>query len=73
MKIQFNGTGAVDVPGADDVQPGEIVELAESVAVSLLAAGSSVDADGVVTPAAHPLWSLPPKPKTETTAAAGKD
>ena len=78
MKIRFNGTSAVDVPGADDVQPGDVVDLADEVAVSLLGAGCSIDAEGVTTPAADPLWSLPAKapktePKTDPAATAEKD
>ena len=76
MKIQFNGTSAVDVPGADDVQPGDVVDLADEVAVSLLAAGSSIDTAGITTPAADPLWSIPAKPRKtdpDTAATAEKD
>jgi hypothetical protein len=63
MKIQYCGSDAVDIPGHDDVQPGQVVEVADEVGASLLAAGSSFAADGTVSPPANPLWSVPAKPK----------
>lgn len=59
MRITFNGDSPVDIPGVDDVQPGSTVEVDDQVGASLLQAGSSVDADGKVTPAESPLWTAP--------------
>ncbi len=61
MKIQYHGTSAVDVPGHDDVQPGDVIEVPDEIGESLLGAGAShsVDDDGnpVVTPPDKPLWT----------------
>jgi len=75
MKIQFCGTSAVDIPGVDDVQPGEVVEVADEVGASLLTAGASFADDGSITPAESPLWVVPQSTKAakaETPAAAGE-
>jgi len=46
MKIQYNGASAVDVPGHDDVQPGAVIDVADEVGASLLAAGTAYPDDG---------------------------
>lgn len=67
MKLRFNGTSPVLAPGTEVViNPGDVVELPDDVAESLLGAGAAhgVDDTGAptVTPAVDPLWS---RPKTE--------
>lgn len=57
MRITFNGSSPVDIPGVDGVQPGSTVEVVDDVGASLLQAGSSVDADGKITPPKNPLWT----------------
>lgn len=65
MKIQYRGADAVDIPGHDDVQPGQVVEVTDAVGTSLLAAGTSYDPDGqVVAAPSDPLWSTPTKKST---------
>lgn len=71
MKVTFHGSSAVDIAGHDGVEPGATVEVSDEVGEQLLLAGSSIDADGRVTPPAQPLWSRasggkPPKPATDS-------
>lgn len=75
MKIQYHGTSAVDVPGHDNVQPGDVIEVADEVGASLLAAGTAYPDEGAPVPAAAPLWRTPArKSGTNTeTAEAGKE
>lgn len=75
MKIQYNGTGAVDIPGHDEVLPGQIVEVDDAVGESLLTAGTSYPTKGKAVPPADPLWSIPSKkaaPADESPAVAKK-
>lgn len=69
MKIKYNGTDAVDIDGVDDVQPGQVVEVAEHVGASLLLAGASFADDGTPTLPAAPLWTRPGKSTPETAPA----
>ena len=64
MKIQFNGDSAVDIPGIDGVDPGQVVEVPQHVGESLLLAGATFADDGTPIPAVDPLWSLPAKKST---------
>ena len=75
MKIQFHGTSAVDVPGHDDVQPGDVIDVADEVGASLLAAGTAYPDEGAPVPAAAPLWRAPATKSATTTetAEAGKE
>lgn len=75
MKIQYHGTSAVDVPGHDNVQPGDVIEVADEVGASLLAAGTAYPDEGAPVPAAAPLWRAPAKKSATTTetAEAGKE
>ena len=76
MKIQFHGTSAVDIPGHDDVQPGQVVDVTDEVGSSLLAAGTAYPDDGAPVPARAPLWRIPAKKSANTpteTAEAGKE
>ena len=57
MRIRYNGEDAVDIPGANYVEQGDVVEVSDEVGASLLLAGCSIDDDGNVTPAEDPLWS----------------
>lgn len=61
MKITYNGSDAVDVPGHDDVQPGQTIDVTDEVGASLLAAGTSYPADGPPIPPTNPAWSVPSK------------
>lgn len=71
MRITYHGTDVVDIPGRDNVQPGETVEVDNDVGASLLAAGSSIADDGTITAPAKPLWTAS---KAKTAAEpAGKD
>lgn len=70
MKITYNGSDVVDIPGVDGVLPGSTVEVDDAVGASLLSAGSSFDVDGKVVAPKSPLWTSAAKPKT---ADAGKD
>lgn len=72
MKIQYNGTDAVDIPGVDGVEPGSIVEVDDEVGASLLLAGTSIDADGVKVAPVKPLWTAPKNIKPAADVA-GKD
>lgn len=73
MKIKYLGTSPVDIPGHDNVEPGQTVDVADDVAVSLLGAGASHTPDGVVTPPESPLWVKPGKSTTTSPAAAGEE
>lgn len=76
MKIQYNGASAVDVPGHDDVQPGAVIDVADEVGASLLAAGTAYPDDGAPIAPSAPLWRVPAAKKVATpteTAEAGKD
>lgn len=73
MKIQYNGSDVVDIPGVDDVQPGQVVEVAEHVGASLLTAGATFADDGTPIMPAHPLWSRPGKKSTPDPAVAVKE
>lgn len=69
MKIQFNGSSAVDVPGHDGVEPGQVIDVADEVGVSLLAAGTAYPDDGKPVAPDKPLWT----PAGKKTAEAGKE
>lgn len=73
MKIQFHGDSAVDIPGVDGVQPGQVVEVADPVGESLLLAGATFAADGTPTLPDHPLWSRAGKKSTPEPAPAVKE
>lgn len=76
MKIQYNGTSAVDIPGHDEVQPGQVVEVDDAVGESLLLAGHGFADDGtVVAQPDAPLWSRPGRnvPVSSEPAAAEKE
>jgi hypothetical protein len=68
LKIIYNGSDVVDIPGVDGVQPGQTVEVSDAVGQSLLTAGSSIAADGKVVAPPKPLWTAVKK-----SAEAGKD
>lgn len=71
MKIQYHGTSTVDIPGHDDVQPGDIVDVTDEVGASLLAAGCSFDSAGeLVAAPPDPLWSQVTTSKKAAAAAA---
>lgn len=84
MKIQYNGTSAVEVPalGLELVAPGEVLEIPAhlvDVAGGLLLAGSTCvtddDGDQVVIAAEQPLWTLvedAPPPADPTTTPRTK-
>ena len=72
MKIQFNGSGAVDVPGHDDVQPGAVIDVDDDTGRSLLAAGTSYPDDGPPVPPESPQWTVPAG-KANKSAEAGKE
>lgn len=38
MKIKYSGPFAVDIPGHDNVEPGQTVDVSDELAASLLAA-----------------------------------
>ncbi|MDO8391060.1 MAG: hypothetical protein Q7V57_11270 [Actinomycetota bacterium] len=57
MKIRYNGTSAVDIPGHDDVQPGQAVDVDDLVGESLLLAGHAHTDTGEVIAPPDPLWS----------------
>lgn len=76
MLIKYRGRDPkdrqpVDIPGADGVAPGDVVDVDEAVGVSLLAAGASHHDNGDVEPAAWACWV--PAAKTEAKAAAKTD
>lgn len=75
MKIQYYGTSAVDIHGHDNVQPGDVIDVADEVGASLLAAGTAYPDEGAPVPAAAPLWRAPAKKSATTTetAEAGKE
>ena len=76
MKVQYHGTDAVDVPGHDNVQPGDVIDVADEVGTSLLAAGTAYPDEGPPVPPRSPLWRPPARTATNTppeTAEAGKD
>lgn len=74
MKIQYHGTSAADVPGHDNVQPGEVIDVTDEIGASLLASGTAYPDDGPPVPPPVPLWRTPAKkPTTPETAEAGKD
>ena len=66
MKIQFHGTSAVDVPGHDNVQPGDVIDVPDEVGASLLAAGTSYPDEGAPVPPVAPLWRSPARKATST-------
>ena len=70
MKIQFNGDSAVDIPGIDGVQPGQMVEVADPVGESLLLAGATFAADGTPILPDAPLWVRAGKTSTPEPAPA---
>ena len=41
MLIRYHGSFAVDIPGHDDVEPDQVVDVPEEVAETLLDAGAS--------------------------------
>ena len=77
MKIQYNGTSAVDIPGHDGVEPGQVVDVDDEVGQSLLLAGHGHPDDGTVVAPAELLWSRPGKqpaaPVSSEPAVAGKE
>jgi hypothetical protein len=82
VRIQFNGDQPVDIPGVDEVQPGQTVEVSDAVGESLLTAGCSFADDGtpVEAVAGSALWTLPAKksapaatPTPVVPADAGKE
>lgn len=73
MKIQYNGSDLVDIPGVDEVQPGQVVEVAEHVGESLLLAGATFAADGTPILPVAPLWVRAGKKSTPDPAAAVKE
>lgn len=73
MKIQFHGDSAVDIPGIDGVQPGQVVDVPDEVGESLLLAGASFADDGPPILPAAPLWSRPGKKSTPEPADAVKE
>lgn len=80
MKIQYLGSSDVEVAGII-VAHGDVVDLPDDIASSLLTAGSSYsdpDENGhvTVTPPASPIWATPtkaPKGASTTPADAGKE
>jgi len=76
MKIQYHGTSAVDVPGHDNVQPGDVIDVTDEVGASLLGAGTAYPDDGAPVAPRSPLWRSPARKATNPptdTAEAGKD
>lgn len=61
MKIRYNGSSAVLAPSTDDeVQPGDVIDIADDIAATLLIAGYSFDNNGAqVAVPDNPIWSLP--------------
>lgn len=73
MRIKYRGRDPkdrqpVDIPGADGVAPGDVVDVDEAVGVSLLAAGASHHDNGDVEPAAWACW-VPAKAAAKTDPA----
>lgn len=66
MKLQYKGTSAVDIATHDNVQPGDVIKVADELGEALLRAGhtfpdTTYDDDGnpvevESTPPDHPLW-----------------
>lgn len=56
MKIRYQGESPVDIPGRDDVNPGDIIDVDDELAAGLLVAGTSYPDDGPPVPPASPLW-----------------
>ena len=69
MKIQFNGSSAVDIDGHDGVEPGAVVDVPDALAAQLLAAGTEYPTDGAPIPPTAPLWTVATKPTKGTTPA----
>jgi predicted RNA polymerase sigma factor len=57
MRIQYNGDNPVDIPGVDEVEPGDVVDVDDEVGESLLAAGTAYPDEGDPIKPKDPLWS----------------
>lgn len=57
MKLQYNGTFPVDIPGREGVNPGDVIDLPDDLAASLLLAGHSIEDGKVIASPDSPVWT----------------